>query len=55
MEVVILSILGVIVIIFFVLEVVLDVDTIAGRFISKLTGKHPEVDTRDDAVHKDEK
>jgi len=48
METVILSILGGIVIIFIILEVVLDIDTIAGRLISKLTGNHPEVDTREE-------
>lgn len=55
MEVIILSILGGIFIIFIVMELVFDIDTVAGKFIKKLTGNHPEADTRDDEVHKDEK
>jgi hypothetical protein len=56
MEGTILIILGVILVAFLIMEVVFDIDTIAGRFIRKLTGNHPEKDTRDDEVnHKDEK
>lgn len=56
MEVTILTILGLILVIFLVMEVVFDIDTVAGRFIKKLTGNHPKEDTRDDEVdHKDEK
>jgi len=56
MEVTVLAVLGVILVAFLVMEVVFDIDTVAGRFIRKLTGNHPEKDTRDDEVHhKDEK
>ena len=55
MEVIILSILGVIFVAFIILEVVFGVDTVAGRFIKKLTSNHPEADSRDDTVQKDEK
>lgn len=56
MEMTILAILGVIFVVFIVMELVFDIDTVAGRFIRKMTGNHPEKDTRDDEVdHKDEK
>ncbi len=56
MEMTILAVLGVIFVVFIVMELVFDIDTVAGRFIRKLTGNHPEKDTRDDEVHhKDEK
>ena len=56
MEVTILVILGVILVAFIVMELVFDIDTVAGKLIRKMTGNHPEKDTRDDEVHhKDEK
>ena len=55
MEGTILIILGVILVAFLVMELVFDIDTVAGRFIRKLTGNHPDKDTRDDEVHHEDK